>query len=183
MKAAADKTPSPPTSVVPDVPFAKIIAIGMTQIIRNILLSVEQAQVGASPQTSDCFDTKVKDKAICISLRIDRDDVKLPAFLRKLLNEKRSLLLTIILDNYFKDLKVHEDRFDVTLQFQQAHGRPVHAAVSVPYSAVSMIRIGESRLDFVPFIPDAETKPVVAGASVETKDQDTSPSPKAGSLA
>ena len=159
-----------PTSIVPDVAFASIIATGMTRIIRDILLSVAKAQDGAEPKAADCLDTKTKDKAICISLRVDRSDVRLPIFLRKLLNEKRSLLLTIILDNYFRDLIVSETGFDVTLQFQQAHGRPVSASISIPFSAVSMIRIGENRLDFVPFIPDSEGKPVVAGASVESSE-------------
>lgn len=168
MKSATEtREVTAPTSVVPDVAFASIIATGMTRIIRDILLSVAAAQEGATPEVADCLDTKTKDKAICISLRVDRSDVRLPIFLRKLLNEKRSLLLTIILDNYFRDLVVGETGFEVTLQFQQAHGRPVNASVSIPFSAISMIRIGENRLDFVPFIPDGNGKPVVAGASVD----------------
>lgn len=162
----------PPTSVVPDVPFARIIANGMTRIIHDILLSVQVAQKGITPSTSDCLDTKLKDKAIIISLRVDRDDVRLPLFLRKSLNTQRSLFLTVILDNYFRDLVVHPDHFDVTLHFQQEHGRSIYAGISVPYSAVSMVRIGQSRLDFVPFMPDdaQSDKGVVAGASEEAAE-------------
>lgn len=62
-----------------------------------------------------------------LSLRTDRPDVQLPAFLRQRYPEE----MTVVLQNQFWDLEADADGFGVTLQFD---GTPTR--VEAPYDAV-----------------------------------------------
>lgn len=140
-----------PTSIVPELPFQKIMADAMTSMVKDILNRINAVQKpGYTPTPEECLEIKAKDLPVCIRFRTDREDVKLPLILRKLVNEKKGKLFDIILDCYFKNLVVGETSFSVCL-----HITRTWMTLEIPYSALTQISAGPGKtLNLEPYFPD-----------------------------
>ncbi|USO01116.1 MAG: hypothetical protein H6849_03365 [Alphaproteobacteria bacterium] len=84
-----------------------------------------------------------------ITFRTDRDDVKIPAFLR----ERHPYEITIVIQHMFWDLKVNSDGFAVTLSFNNAP-----ETIEVPFSA--LISFVDPSVQFgLHFVPSTRENP------------------------
>lgn len=160
----SNKLPSAkPVSLVPELPFQRIMADAMTAMIKDILTRIRDAQVpGHVPTPEECLEIKTKDLTVNLRFRTDREDVKLPLYLRKLVNEKKSKYFDINLDCYFKNLEVRDDSFSVCLLFTQTW-----MTLDIPYSALKHISVGSNKLDLVPYFPDEAAPDQTSKAETE----------------
>ena len=126
------------TSIVPDVDYAVIMSHALEGVVRTILEKVRDAQ---SEEGSRQKITK-SDHALQIRVRIDREDVIIPPFIRDHATKNNIKMFDFILDRWFRHLEVREHDFSVDIMF----GDGLWQNVTIPYA--SIVNIKEEAVGF-----------------------------------
>lgn len=136
-------------SFVPAVPFDRLMATALEGMVRSVLETIRDAQVGFRDDGPDAESTR----SLVIRFRVDHERVQLPLLMRKIANESGAEYMDIVLDAYFRDLKPGVHDFSVKLMYGD---RNIWMTLTVPYAAIRQIQLGDNILNLTPHHTDRQ---------------------------
>lgn len=150
----------PAVSFVPSVPFDRLMANALEGMVRSVLENIRDAQVAFKADAPKQQSTH----SLTIRFRVDHERVRLPLLLRKIVNEKGTDYMDIVLDSYFRELVPRAQDFSVRLMYGN-HNRWME--LTIPYASIRQIQLGDNVLNLTPHHTDDVSKDDKASKSGE----------------